>query len=54
MLKLVAGGMRHKDVASHLFISEATVNREMRVIFDRMGVNDAAHAVSEAQKMRLF
>lgn len=54
VLRLVADGMRHKDVASKLFMSEATVNREMRVIFDRLGVNDAAHAVSKAYKTHIF
>jgi len=50
ILRLVAGGTRYKDIAGHLFLSETTVNREMRTIFDRLGVNDAAHAVSESYK----
>ncbi len=54
ILKLVASGTRYKEIASKLFISETTVNREMRNIFDRLGVNDAAHAVSEAYTKRLM
>ena len=54
ILKLVATGVRYKDIATRLFISETTVNREMRNIFDRLGVNDATHAVSEAYQMRLL
>ncbi len=54
ILKLVATGVRYRDVATRLFISETTVNREMRNIFDRLGVNDATHAVSEAYQMRLL
>ena len=50
VLRLVADGIRYKEIASRLFVSETTVNRETRAIFDRLGVNDAAHAVSEAYK----
>ncbi|MEE9325266.1 MAG: response regulator transcription factor [Dehalococcoidia bacterium] len=54
ILKLVASGTKYKEIASELFISETTVNREMRNIYNRLGVNDAAHAVSEAYKKRLI
>ena len=54
VLKLVAGGMRYKDIAGTLFVSESTVNREIRNIFDRLGVNDAAQAVSEAYRRRIL
>jgi DNA-binding NarL/FixJ family response regulator len=47
VLKLVASGNRYRDVATALFISERTVIREMRIIYDSLGVNDAPHAVSE-------
>ena len=48
VLRLVADGTPYGDIASALYVSVTTVNREMRTIFDRLGVNDAAHAVSEA------
>ena len=54
VLKLIAGGMRYKDLSVTLFISPSTVNREVLSIFDRLGVNDAAQAVSEAHKRRLL
>ena len=54
ILKLVANGGRYKEIASWLFLSERTVQRESRKIFDQLGVNDAAHAVSEAYKKRLI
>ena len=50
IIGLVANGLRHKDTADRLSLSETTVNREMRAIFDKLGVNDAAHAVSESYK----
>ena len=54
VLKLVAAGTRYKEIASTVSLSETSVNREMRNIFDRLGVNDAAHAVSEAHQRGLF
>ena len=54
ILKLVASGSRYKEIASKLFISERTVHRETRAIFDRLGANDAGQAVSKGYKMRLI
>ena len=54
VLRLVATGTRYRDIAESLSLSETSVNREMRNIFDRLGVNDAAHAVSEAHQRGLF
>jgi DNA-binding NarL/FixJ family response regulator len=54
VLKLVAEGNRYKRIAENLFVSERTVHREMQSIFDRLSVNDAAHAVSEAYRQRII
>jgi DNA-binding NarL/FixJ family response regulator len=54
ILKLIAEGMSGKDIGEHLFISTSTVKREIRNIFDRLGVNDRAQAVSEAMKRRII
>ena len=54
ILKLVASGSRYKEIAGELFINERKVHRETRAIFDRLGANDAAHAVAEGYKMRLI
>ncbi len=48
ILGLVALGSRYREIARMLFVSESTVNREMRKVYDGLGVKDAAHAVSEA------
>ena len=50
ILRLVADGVRYARIADRLAVSETTVTREMRVIFDHLGVSDAAHAVSESYK----
>ena len=54
ILKLIADGENGKDIGSHLFISTSTVKREIRHIFDKLGVNDRAHAVSESMKRKLI
>ncbi|MDD5288132.1 MAG: response regulator transcription factor [Dehalococcoidales bacterium] len=54
ILKLIAEGVSGNDIGNHLFISTSTVKREIRNIFDKLGVNDRAQAVSEAMKRRLL
>jgi DNA-binding NarL/FixJ family response regulator len=54
ILKLVAEGESGKQIGEKLFLSTSTVKREVRHIFDKLGVNDRAHAVSEAMKRNLI
>lgn len=54
ILRMVANGGRYKDIAGALFVSESTINREMRNIYDRLDVKDAPHAVSVACKKGLI
>jgi DNA-binding NarL/FixJ family response regulator len=54
ILRLVSEGMGSRDIGSRLFISLATVKREMRQIFNKLEVNDRPQAVSEAIKRKLI
>ena len=54
VLKLVADGLSSKELASRLFISQTTLKREFRNIFNLLGVNDRAHAVAEAYRRNLI
>ncbi|MBA7613973.1 Transcriptional regulatory protein DegU [subsurface metagenome] len=54
ILRLVAAGLTGKNIGAGLFISEPTVKKELARIFDKLGVNDRAHAVSEAMKRKLI
>lgn len=54
ILKLVANGIDYREIGTRLSVGERTVNREMRNTFNRLGVNDATHAVSEAYKRYLI
>lgn len=50
VLRMVSRGDSTKEIADQLFMSPATVKRELRAIFDRLGVSNRAHAVAQAQQ----
>ena len=54
LLRLVAQGVSSSEQAVRLFISQTTLKREFRNIFDRLGVNDRAHAIAEAYRRQLI
>lgn len=54
VMKLVSDGRTTRDVAEELFISQATVKRELKQVFDWLGVNNRAHAVAEMQRRSLL
>jgi len=54
ILRLVAAGLVRKEVAARLYISEATVKKELTAIFDKLGVSDQTQAVAEAMKKGLI
>ena len=54
ILRQVAQGVPSKEIGAALSISEATVKRNIRGIFDYLGVNDRAQAVAEAYKRQLL
>lgn len=54
VLKLIAKGKSTAEIGEQLYISLSTVKRELRRIFDRLGVKDRSHAISEAMKRKLI
>jgi DNA-binding NarL/FixJ family response regulator len=54
ILRLIADGVSSKEIGEFLFISASTVKREIRHIFDKLGVSDRSHAVSQAIKRQLI
>ena len=54
ILRSISQGATGKEIASQLFISPATVKREIRRILVRLGVKDRAQAVSEAVRHNLI
>ncbi len=54
VLKLISQGMNSGEIGDQLFLSLSTVKREVGQIFDKLGVNDRPHAVSEAIRRGLI
>lgn len=54
ILQLIAAGATNREIASKLFLSEATVKRETSSIFTKLDVSDRAQAVSEGYKRNLL
>ena len=54
MLRLIANGVTTREVAKQLFLSEATVKRSLRLIFDKLGARNRSEAISEAYKRRIL
>ena len=54
LLVHVTEGYVSKEIASRLCISHATLKRELKNIFNLLGVNDRAHAVAEAYRRRIL
>ena len=54
VLQLIAEGATNRQVAAVLFISQATVKTHLLHAYEKLGVNDRAAAVDEAQRRRLF
>jgi len=54
ILRLIAAGATNKEIASKLFLSEATIKRETQAMFAKLDVTDRAQAVSEGYKRNLM
>ncbi|MBM2825904.1 MAG: LuxR family transcriptional regulator [Dehalococcoidales bacterium] len=48
ILRLIADGVTTEGIAHQLFLSEASVKRSVRFIFDKLGVHNRSEAVAEA------
>lgn len=54
ILRLVANGVSTKDMAQQLFLSEATVKRALRSVYDKLGARSRSEAVAKAIKHHLI
>lgn len=54
LLQLIADGVPSRQIAETLSVSGATLTRELRRIFDLLGVEDRAHAIAEAYREKLL
>lgn len=46
VLQLIAGGLRNKEIAHQLGVSEATVNSHVKHILEKLSASDRTHAVT--------
>ncbi len=54
ILRLIADGVATKEIANQLFLSQSSVKRSVRLIFEKLGVHNRSEAVSEAYKKGLI
>lgn len=51
ILQFIADGMKRKEIASTLYISERTLSNHLQHIFEKLGVTSAVEAVTKAIQM---
>jgi len=54
ILRMIANGKSTSQIKDELFLSDATVKRDVRSIFDKLNVRNRSEAVAEAYKKRLI
>jgi len=54
IMRLVATGSSGKEIAQQLAISETTLRRTLRQVFDKLGARNSSEAVAEALKQQLI
>lgn len=53
VVKLVARGLRNKEIADELSITEGTVKAHLRAIFEKLGIDSRTKLIVYAREMRL-
>lgn len=51
ILRLIADGMKRKEVAAALYISERTLSNHLQHIFEKLGVTSSVEAITNAIQM---
>lgn len=54
ILRLVAAGMRNREIAKHLFVSPSTVKRHVANVFGKLDVGNRTAAVARANELQLL
>lgn len=51
ILRLIADGMKRKEIAAALYISERTLSNHLQHIFEKLGVTSSVEAITKAIQM---
>lgn len=54
ILRLTAAGVTTREMANQLYLSEASIKRSVRLIFEKLDVHNRSEAVAEACKRKLI
>jgi ATP/maltotriose-dependent transcriptional regulator MalT len=54
ILRLIAGGLRNKEIAARLSITTATVKRHVANAYAKLGVSHRTAALKKAQELNLL
>ena len=54
ILRLTADGVTTREMAHQLFLSEASIKRSVRLIFEKLDVHNRSEAVAEACRRKLI
>ena len=54
ILRMIADGVTTGEIATQLFLSQASIKRSVRLTFEKLGVRNRSEAVSEAYKKKLI
>ncbi len=54
ILRLAADGITTREMAHQLFLSEASIKRSVRLIFEKLDVHNRSEAVAEAYRRKLI
>jgi DNA-binding NarL/FixJ family response regulator len=54
ILRLIAEGFTTKEIGAQLFLSEATIKRNVQFIFDKLDVHNRSEATAQAFKRKLI
>ncbi|MBN1873032.1 MAG: winged helix-turn-helix transcriptional regulator [Anaerolineae bacterium] len=54
VLRLIAGGLNNREIATHLFITPGTVKRHINNIYGKLQVHSRTQAVAKARELRVL
>ena len=54
VLQMIANGNSTQQIKTELFLSDSTVKRDVRSIFDKLDVRNRSEAVAEAYRRKLI